>query len=49
MSYEIGDDIAEGMSSCCSAAVSDPSGEGIEGVCQDCYEHCGIESEDDEL
>ena len=45
MSYSIGDEIVEGMSSCCSAAVIDPSGEGIEGVCADCKEHCGIERE----
>jgi hypothetical protein len=46
MSYELTDDIAEGMSSCCSAAVDDPSGENIEGVCMDCKEHCTIIPED---
>jgi len=47
MSVEIGDDIADGMSSCCSAAVSDPSGENIEGRCMDCKEMCSIETEED--
>jgi hypothetical protein len=41
MSYELSDAIG-GMSTCCSAAVYDPSGEGIEGVCMDCKEHCGF-------
>ena len=35
------------MSSCCSAAVSDPSGEGVEGRCADCGEMCQIVSEDE--
>ena len=30
------------MSNCCNAKVIDPSGEGIEGVCADCGEHCGV-------
>jgi hypothetical protein len=45
MSYELSDCIADGASNCCGAAVYDPSGEGIEGVCMDCKEHCDIESE----
>ena len=32
------------MSNCCNAKVIDPSGEGIEGVCADCGEHCGVVS-----
>jgi len=35
------------MSFCCSAAVIDPSGENIEGICSDCGEHCGIVDADD--
>ena len=31
------------ISNCCSASVSDPSGEGIEGRCKDCGEHCEME------
>jgi hypothetical protein len=42
MSYEIGDELVDGMSDCCSASVIDPSGEAIEGVCSACKEHCGI-------
>ena len=42
MSYEIGDDISDGMSDCCSAAVSNPSGIGSEGRCMDCKEMCEI-------
>ena len=42
MSTELSDLYAEGMSNCCSAAVIDPSGENIEGVCKDCSEHCGV-------
>lgn len=50
MSYEPTDDIADGMSSCCSAAVDDPSGENIEGRCRDCHEMCEIiNEEEDEL
>ena len=33
------------MSDCCNAKVIDPSGEGIEGVCADCGEHCGVVSD----
>ncbi len=48
MSVELNDDRAEGVSNCCFAAVSDPSGENIEGRCMDCKEMCAIVSEDDE-
>ena len=48
MSYELGDDIADGMSSCCSASVSDPSGENVEGRCNDCQEMCEIITENEE-
>ena len=41
MSYELGDEYGDGSSDCCDAAIIDESGEGIEGVCADCYEHCG--------
>ena len=33
------------MSNCCNAKVIDPSGEGIEGVCADCGEHCEVVSD----
>ena len=46
MSTELSDIYASGVSNCCSASVIDPSGEEKEGVCADCGEHCGIESED---
>lgn len=46
MSYQVGDEIAQGVSSCCSASVIDPSGENVEGICSDCKEHCGIETEE---
>jgi len=36
------------VSNCCSAAVSDPSGEGKEGRCTDCGEMCQIVSNDEE-
>lgn len=42
MSVEIGDYMADGMSSCCSGAVIDPSGENIEGRCKDCGEMCSV-------
>ena len=32
-------------SNCCHAKVIDPSGEGIQGVCSDCGEHCGFETD----
>ena len=38
----IDEDEINPVSSCCSAAVSDPSGEGIEGRCTDCGEMCSI-------
>lgn len=47
MSVEVTDLYAEGMSSCCSATVYDPSGENIEGVCKDCGEHCSIVQEEE--
>jgi hypothetical protein len=28
--------------------VIDPSGEGVEGICADCKEHCGVEYEEEE-
>ena len=36
------EDVAEEFSSCCSSSVINPSGEGNEGVCADCKEHCSI-------
>ena len=47
MSWDISDIYDDGMSNCCSAAVINPSGEGIEGVCADCQEHCTIVIEED--
>lgn len=47
MSTEISDLYASGSSSCCDAAVLDPSGEEIDGVCCDCGEHCSIVKEEE--
>lgn len=50
MSYEIGDEIlSDGVSHCCFTSVIDPSGEGIEGFCGDCHDHCSVVYEDDEV
>lgn len=46
MSTELSDLYASGVSNCCYAAVLDPSGEEMEGICRDCGEHCGIEDEE---
>lgn len=47
MSIELSDIYSDGMSNCCSASVINPSGEGNEGVCNDCKEHCSIVREID--
>lgn len=46
MSFELTDLYSDGSSSCCDALVIDPSGENVEGRCDDCGEMCSIVTEE---